>query len=310
MNADVKFPETIVLLDAGNSRLKYCLVRQDALDRVHQVELSAKADMVARAIEISATGSVSNSELASFESEYQCSASLKALVRMVARPESLVLLASVAQVQVRAGLGRLQKRCASQFREVKVQAASGRLKMTYDNIETLGVDRWLAMLAGTWRQDGGFCVIDCGSAITADFVATDGCHEGGLIAPGLETILASLELADSLKSAIGSIKSAPAGQLASIGSNQTTQQKSGFWLGRSSASCIALGVRRMVGDFVCGVVHQIEERSPSPLLLITGGGWWELADRVTVDYRYVERLVFEGMLISWISELYTEPFSA
>ncbi len=59
---------------------------------------------------------------------------------------------------------------------------------SYANFQTMGADRWLAMLAGFNRAGagrGGCCVVDCGSAVTVDYVDLSGRHLGGFIAPGL-----------------------------------------------------------------------------------------------------------------------------
>ncbi|MEQ8234900.1 MAG: type III pantothenate kinase [Gammaproteobacteria bacterium] len=56
----------------------------------------------------------------------------------------------------------------------------------------LGVDRWLAALAAWHDEDGAVCVIDVGTALTADIVTADGKHLGGLIAPGPELMRESL----------------------------------------------------------------------------------------------------------------------
>jgi len=51
----------------------------------------------------------------------------------------------------------------------------------------LGVDRWLAVQP-LWRAlRRGFCLVDCGSALTIDLVDDHGRHRGGWIVPGLET---------------------------------------------------------------------------------------------------------------------------
>ncbi|MFC6670892.1 type III pantothenate kinase [Marinobacterium aestuariivivens] len=49
---------------------------------------------------------------------------------------------------------------------------------SYSEPHRMGVDRWLAMLAAYNLGQGGCCVVDCGSAITIDFVAADGHHLG------------------------------------------------------------------------------------------------------------------------------------
>lgn len=55
----------------------------------------------------------------------------------------------------------------------------------YRDPGTLGVDRWLAMLAARARCPGLCVVIDCGTALTMDIIEADGRHRGGYIVPGL-----------------------------------------------------------------------------------------------------------------------------
>ncbi|WNK20514.1 type III pantothenate kinase [Halomonas piscis] len=63
----------------------------------------------------------------------------------------------------------------------------------YDEPWRLGVDRWLGALAG-YQLAGGCCAVDCGSAITVDFVLPGGAHAGGYIVPGLRLMKESLRL--------------------------------------------------------------------------------------------------------------------
>ncbi len=54
----------------------------------------------------------------------------------------------------------------------------------YQKPEQLGVDRWLAILAG-WDLFQQRCVVvDAGSALTCDFIDANACHQGGYIVPG------------------------------------------------------------------------------------------------------------------------------
>tara|TARA_R110002094_G_scaffold2355_1_gene9674 strand:+ start:417 stop:1154 length:738 start_codon:yes stop_codon:yes gene_type:complete len=55
---------------------------------------------------------------------------------------------------------------------------------SYAHFQTMGADRWLAMLAG-FNRAGACCVVDCGSAVTVDYVNASGQHLGGYIAPGI-----------------------------------------------------------------------------------------------------------------------------
>lgn len=61
-----------------------------------------------------------------------------------------------------------------------------RLQIKYEDPATLGVDRWLAMLAAVEQYPGlDLMVISGGTAVTVDLVGMDGVHAGGLILPGL-----------------------------------------------------------------------------------------------------------------------------
>lgn len=56
---------------------------------------------------------------------------------------------------------------------------------------SLGVDRWLALLAVSGRPQP-VCVVDCGTAITLDVLAPSGQHLGGYILPGFAMMRTAL----------------------------------------------------------------------------------------------------------------------
>lgn len=58
------------------------------------------------------------------------------------------------------------------------------LKNGYVRPETLGVDRWLAMLAAWQMRRRDFFIVSCGTALTFDAVNASGEHLGGAIMPG------------------------------------------------------------------------------------------------------------------------------
>lgn len=56
----------------------------------------------------------------------------------------------------------------------------------------MGADRWCAMV-GAWARFADACVVvDAGSAITVDWIAASGQHEGGYILPGRNLMLDAL----------------------------------------------------------------------------------------------------------------------
>lgn len=62
----------------------------------------------------------------------------------------------------------------------------------YDKPETLGVDRWLGLVAVRQHLQKACCIIDCGTAITVDIVTANGQHQGGFILPGLGLMRSTL----------------------------------------------------------------------------------------------------------------------
>lgn len=73
------------------------------------------------------------------------------------------------------------------------------VRNAYANPASLGVDRWLVLLAAHARFPGRDCiVVDAGTAITVDLLDASGLHRGGLIMPGARTVLGSLGKAEQL----------------------------------------------------------------------------------------------------------------
>ncbi len=63
----------------------------------------------------------------------------------------------------------------------------------YDNPSSLGVDRWLSIIACNQRFRTGCVIVSMGTAVTVDLVSKQGVHAGGFIAPGLNLMLDSLQ---------------------------------------------------------------------------------------------------------------------
>lgn len=74
----------------------------------------------------------------------------------------------------------------------KSQAEGFGVKNSYQQPEKLGVDRWLCLIATRCFYPQAAWIVDCGTAITVDFLDANGLHGGGLIAPGLTLMKKSL----------------------------------------------------------------------------------------------------------------------
>jgi type III pantothenate kinase len=66
------------------------------------------------------------------------------------------------------------------------------IALALDDASTVGQDRLLCALAAYSKAKQACIVIDAGTAITIDFVDGQGIFQGGVIAPGLRMMLASL----------------------------------------------------------------------------------------------------------------------
>lgn len=85
----------------------------------------------------------------------------------------------------------LKKICLARWQQAPLMARSEAeclgLRNGYETPQRLGVDRWLAMLAAWSTQRGACVVVDAGTALTVDVIDASGQHRGGLIAAGLHT---------------------------------------------------------------------------------------------------------------------------
>ena len=93
----------------------------------------------------------------------------------------------------------------------------------YTDPVRLGADRWAGVI-GAWNKFGGpVCVVDAGTAITVDVVDGQGRHQGGLIAPGPQT------MRRALADATAGLQDLGEGQLALLAHDTRSAIWSGGW---------------------------------------------------------------------------------
>jgi type III pantothenate kinase len=104
-------------------------------------------------------------------------------------------VASVVGEQYEVALGnwgRIQLGLEAQFAR-SVDALCG-VTNGYSVQTSLGVDRWLAVVAAFQQHKSACIVVSCGTAMTADLITAQGHHLGGYIAPGLRLLANALNL--------------------------------------------------------------------------------------------------------------------
>ncbi len=161
---------------------------------------------------------------------------------------------------------------------VEPQIESFGVRNGYDDALQLGVDRWVGLVGLRHHYELPACLVDCGTAITLDFLDLDGVHGGGLIMPGLPLMERSL-----LEGTYGI---------------ETFDGETGQCLGKNTTEGIANGIRCAAAGFVELGFRDLIPKCKSQLnLILTGGDGQAIAERVSVSSVYDPRLIVKGLAV-------------
>lgn len=103
-----------------------------------------------------------------------------------------VWIASVGSNQCRDELTQQLTDYGFKVHAVRPQAHFAGVQNAYTQPHTLGVDRWLGVLAAHHHIQSATMIVSAGTALTIDVVDVNGEHQGGIIAPGLSLMRRSL----------------------------------------------------------------------------------------------------------------------
>ena len=150
------------------------------------------------------------------------------------------------------------------------------LKNGYRLPERLGVDRWVAIVGARALALGAIGVVDCGTAITMDYVDADGQHRGGLILPGVGLMRRSLA--------------------ASTGDLPMARENACNVLAIDTAEGIAAGTFLSAVSSVRMFRDEIESLGGDPVTwFLTGGGGGLIASSMPAGFRHEPDLVLIGL---------------
>ncbi len=239
---------TNLLVDIGNTRLKWALGNQD---------------------EITSDDTILNTKVSR--------AYLIQLWQDIASPRQL----AIACVSSRHLLETVVSAANELWPTVKItqalsQAESFGVTNAYVRPETLGVDRWLGMVAAYHRYQATLCVVGCGTAVTVDIIAKGGQHLGGYICPGLRLMqqalahnTENLSMANAATYAIG--------------------------LGNCTEAAIHNGAVLAV----CGLIEKsIKTQGDNLKLILTGGDADLIKPYLTTPAILEPNLVFSGLALT------------
>ena len=154
------------------------------------------------------------------------------------------------------------------------------LTCAYDDPSRLGIDRWLVMLAAWIKYKKPICIVDCGSAITIDLVASSGMHMGGYILPGLRLGVEGL-LRGTDKIVV----------------DFDNLNKAALALGQNTTEAVYNGAVFSLDASVSAAMQTLRVRCKGEdcILLLTGGDGRLLSELTTLESVYDEDLVLHGL---------------
>jgi type III pantothenate kinase len=164
--------------------------------------------------------------------------------------------------------------------------SSFNLKINYDSIETLGIDRicsaegalQLYRSKKEFKKNQIIISIDLGTATTINVVKYPGIFEGGIIAPGVSLMFKSL-------------KNETAQLPIAAGENYKNI------VGKTTNESIASGVLHSAAGLIDNAIKLIQSESKveKVIVYITGGNFESIKKFLTFDYVYEKALVLYGI---------------
>jgi type III pantothenate kinase len=195
-------------------------------------------------------------------------------------PLDHALLCCVADGATRSALADLLPvGIAAPFWVMAAAAAHG-VCSRYQPPQSLGADRFVALVAARRLHSGPCLVVSVGTALTVDALTAEGEFLGGCIAPGPDLMAAAL-------------------QRGTAGVRVSTEVSPDF--PGSTGAAVATGIALAQAGVVAGMRLRLQRHCGMPVtVLLTGGARACLRDLLEVPLREVDDLVLEGLV--WIAK--------
>ena len=198
------------------------------------------------------------------------------LTKISAKVESITL-ASVNKNNLTAIFSKYSEQKKIPFMQVQSESERFGVFSSYQNPTTLGVDRWLTLLAAaSLYKNNNVLIIDAGTATTADLLDKNAYHLGGWILPGIDTLFSSLLMNTTNVAAI-----------------QTPASTLNF--GKNTSECVNNACWAATIGFIEQAIKQTKKQLVLDKILITGGNAEGISRLLTVEHNVIDKLVFFGM---------------
>ncbi len=248
---------SVLLIDIGNTSVKACVADSLALGKeiYSGADLATLLDTLCEQININAIAKIYIASVQVADVEGQCQQVFGSHCEVhVARTEKFALINGTP------------------------------LKNSYADITTMGVDRWLAMCAAqALAQQHGLhnsLVVDAGTAITCDALV-QGEHQGGFIAPGLNTLQHAL-LANTQR----------------VSGSKDWPETVSF--GQDTGKCVVNGCLAQLQGIVDVASAQIQQYCEDYLLVLSGGDGPRLKNTLNRPCERLENVVLYGLWVRFV----------
>ncbi len=158
--------------------------------------------------------------------------------------------------------------------QVKSESHAFGVHNAYLQPEKLGVDRWLALIAVHNLYQKAACIIDCGTAITIDFIDVHGNHQGGVISPGLTLMKKSL----------------------AVGTDLLELNEARYVTGPANFTAAAI-YSGTLGAASGLIEHILNKQAPSLAVILTGGDAEVIAEQLSIEVSIDLNLVLRGLAV-------------
>ncbi|MDO6425651.1 type III pantothenate kinase [Thalassotalea sp. 1_MG-2023] len=233
-----------LLVDAGNTRIKYATLDAGILSSIHTASVDGLTQQLSK------------------------SAATKTTQCFIASVKKSTILSNVIAWCKNQNIPVHQLHSAVQFKG---------LVNSYQKPDTLGVDRWLAMLgAMKLFPSTSLMVVDAGTATTLDCISQQGKHLGGWIIPGIalqmSTLFDNAEKIHGEPVAINNI---------ALGNNTSMAVSQGALM--STLGLIEQGMK------LCA------KQGLTPNIILTGGNADYVSQHLALEHYVEPALIFHGM---------------
>jgi len=195
----------------------------------------------------------------------------------IAASVKTIIVASVSEAYLVGVFSKYAQKQAIEFKNVKSESKRFGVTSSYQQPITLGVDRWLTLLAANiLYSNENILIIDAGTATTIDLLDNNGMHLGGWILPGIDILFNSLLLNTSQIMA-------------------TQEHQANISFGKSTSDGVNNACWAATLGFINQSITQAKKQVSLDKVLLTGGNAEKLGALLSTKHHIVHELVFIGI---------------